>query len=257
MTGFERSEIEAAFAEFRRRGAEGRDWPAWAEVFTDDAVYIEHCLGRFEGSAGIRTWIDQAMTPVPNMTFSIDWWIIDGDRVAFFIWNHLPDPAGGEARYQFPNLSVLQYGGNGKWISEEDFYSPIDSEREVIGWFKAGGNGSLAPDPSLLPPDGHRPDPDPESFDPDGVSAAADRLVHGDWRQALVPEAIWMDNGGPADEQWAVGERTENYRVIEGNRVVLSVHRDGIDAGIVANYAGGGQFDFLEHAWNPRERPAS
>ena len=62
--------------------------------FRDDAEYIEHNLGTFQGRPAIHDWIVDAMAPFPNMTFSVDWHVIEGDRVAFYIWNHLPDPAG-------------------------------------------------------------------------------------------------------------------------------------------------------------------
>ncbi len=41
MTTFPRAEVEAAFATFRKLGAEQEDWAAWADLFTDDAHYEE------------------------------------------------------------------------------------------------------------------------------------------------------------------------------------------------------------------------
>ena len=36
-----------AFETFLQLGAHGRDWAAWSKLFTDDALYIEHCkIGR-------------------------------------------------------------------------------------------------------------------------------------------------------------------------------------------------------------------
>ena len=61
----DREEVEAAFAEFLRLGAKGMDWPAWADLFTDDAVYIEHNLGVFEGRDAIKTWITGTMGEFP------------------------------------------------------------------------------------------------------------------------------------------------------------------------------------------------
>ncbi len=126
--GHPREEVEEAFAEFIRLGVENRDWPAWAALFTDDAEYIEHNLGHYSGQPAIHDWIVDAMAPFPNMTFSVDWHVIEGDRVAFYIWNHLPDPAGGDTYYSFPNISLIDYAGDGKWFREEDFYNPADAE---------------------------------------------------------------------------------------------------------------------------------
>ena len=61
MGDFTREEIEAAWSEFQLRGAVNEDWPAWADMFTDDAHYEEHNLGTFEGRAAIKSWIVDVM----------------------------------------------------------------------------------------------------------------------------------------------------------------------------------------------------
>ncbi len=227
-----RAEVAAAFAEFLRRGAYGRDWPAWAEVFTDDAVYTEHCLGRFHGVAGVRDWIVGAMAPVACMTFSIEWWFADADRVAFWIWNHLPDPTGEGREFAFANLSVLTYAGGGRWSAEEDFYDPAWSEDAVIAWFRAGGRPELAADASLRPTTPSHP-PLPDGPDPERsvVERALDALVRPGW--------------------------VEQYRVIGGKRAVLAVHTDERPAALVVHVAADGTVAFSQHIENPRESLAS
>src|SRR5438270_4275832 len=42
-------EVEEAFRHYWRVGAVGEDWEAWADLFTDDAVYREHILGHMRG----------------------------------------------------------------------------------------------------------------------------------------------------------------------------------------------------------------
>ena len=56
MGTFDRAEIEAAFAEYRHRAEDSQDtdWAAWADLFTDDALYVEHNLGTFRGKDAIR-----------------------------------------------------------------------------------------------------------------------------------------------------------------------------------------------------------
>jgi hypothetical protein len=147
----DRDAVAAAFGEFLRRGAHGRDWPAWAALFADDAVYTEHCLGRFHGADGIRAWIMSAMEPVACMTFSVEWSIIDSPYVAFWIWNHVPDPTGEGREFAFPNLSVLTLDHGGMWSAEEDLYDPAWSELAITDWYRAGGNPAMAPDPGLVP----------------------------------------------------------------------------------------------------------
>ena len=98
-------------------------------MFTDDARYEEHFLGVFEGKAAISKFIVDVMKEYPAMTLWIEWSIIDGDRIGFYIWNNLPDPTGTGKRYAFPNTTFLQYGGNGKFSFEADYYNPADAER--------------------------------------------------------------------------------------------------------------------------------
>ena len=101
--GHDRAEVEEAFARFLELGAQNRDWPAWAGAVhrrrpsTSSTTWAS-------SRAGPRSsdWIVKEMSPFPSMTFSIDWSIIEGDRVAFYIWNHLPDPDGGDTLLQLP-----------------------------------------------------------------------------------------------------------------------------------------------------------
>ena len=67
MTTYPREEIEAAFAEYRRLGVGEEDWSAWAKLFTDDALYEEHCLGTFRGQKAIEDWIDACLQDYPTM----------------------------------------------------------------------------------------------------------------------------------------------------------------------------------------------
>lgn len=149
---FSRDEVERAFHDFLRVGAYGHDWPAWSGIFTDDALYTEHCLGVFVGAEQIKNWIVPQMEMVPAMTFSIEWYDIVDNTIAFWIWNHLPDPSGEGARFDFPNFSLLTYAGNGKWSKEEDVYDPRSSEPIVLSWFKAGGNAQTPQDRTLRAP---------------------------------------------------------------------------------------------------------
>src|SRR5262245_57844429 len=143
-------EFAAAWEEYQRLGARGRDWEGWSALFTDDATYVEHVLGRFHGASGIRQFIFDAMDPVRPMTFSIDWAILDEPHVAFNIWNHMPDPSGNGNHYSFSNLSLITYAGDGKWNWEEDFYAPKDPGKVVGRWMKAGGTNDMPPDPSIV-----------------------------------------------------------------------------------------------------------
>ena len=119
-----RDELEEAFAAYQARAAEaGRtgDWAAWADQFTDDAVYVEHHYGRFEGREAIRTWICGCMGEFPGSAmpeFPIGWYVIDEERgwVICQVFNRMADP------------------GDGLWSYEEDVYNPAHFATMVRGW---------------------------------------------------------------------------------------------------------------------------
>ena len=54
---FARDELEEAFRTYWRTGAVGEDWDAWADLFAEDAHYVEHVLGDLRGRKAIRAWI--------------------------------------------------------------------------------------------------------------------------------------------------------------------------------------------------------
>ncbi len=88
-----RAEVEAAFEKYLDVGAYRRDWNAWADLFTEDAVYIEVQYGTFHGREAIRNWITTVMAGVPDMYFPPPTWrLIDGDQVCFCIDNAYPNP---------------------------------------------------------------------------------------------------------------------------------------------------------------------
>ena len=80
------------------------------------------------------------MGPFPQMTFPVDHYIIDGNRVIALIPNCLPDPTGSDADYSFNVHVILHYAGNGQWSYEEAVYNPQEAESVVSSWVKAGGS---------------------------------------------------------------------------------------------------------------------
>jgi hypothetical protein len=147
-----RDEIVAAFDHYQtvafEAGQSGR-WDAWADLFTEDARYIEHLYGEFQGREEIRNWISSTMSVWPNSAFTsfpVEWYTVDEARgwVIAHIWNRLEDPGDGSV-FQEYNLSVLHYAGDGRWSFEEDVYNPEKFAVVVGAWLerrKALGNTS-------------------------------------------------------------------------------------------------------------------
>jgi len=44
----------------------GGEWREWADLFTEDARYLEHTYGEFNGREEIYAWISSTMAEWPN-----------------------------------------------------------------------------------------------------------------------------------------------------------------------------------------------
>jgi len=136
-----RDEIEEAFQLYQetalKAGTSG-DWRAWADLFTEDATYVEHHYGTFGGREAIYNWIQSTMSQPINcemVHFPIEWYLIDEERawVVAQVWNRMTDPGDGSVHQQY-NITILHYAGNMKWSFEEDVYNPARFATAVKGW---------------------------------------------------------------------------------------------------------------------------
>ena len=286
---FSRDEIEQAFAEYRRLGAQEENWPAWADLFTEDALYEEHLLGTFHGRDEIKKWIVDCMADYAAMTVWIEWYQIEGDTVAFYVWNNLPDPAGEGRSFQFPNTTLLRYAGDGKFSWEADFYNPADAEKVFTSWIEAGGRRHTPKDHSLKGVEGWAPAVPTPAFPREEVErelaayrGRADLAVAtGDWDQwadQFSEDARYLEHhygrfeGREGIRAWIKSvmqpfpdmEFPHTFTSIDGNRVSALIpnvlpHPDGkgegfgFDVNVILHYAGNGQWSYEEDVYNPRE----
>jgi hypothetical protein len=139
-----RDEIEEALEVFRttalKAGTTGV-WDLWADLFTEDATYVEHLYGTFGGREAIRRWIVQTMAQYPNdqmKYFPHEWYVIDEERgwVVAQVWNRMEDPGDGSL-HQAYNITLLKYAGSMKWSYEEDVYNPAHFGTMIKGWLEA------------------------------------------------------------------------------------------------------------------------
>lgn len=143
MGRFSRAELEEAFQNYQQTALEAGtsgDWTKWADLFTEDATYIEHLFGTLGGREAIRNWISKTMSETPNdqmKYFPVEWYVIDEEKgwVVAQVWNRMVDPGDGSL-HQAYNYTLLKYAGNGKWSHEEDIYNPAHFQTMIVGWLK-------------------------------------------------------------------------------------------------------------------------
>ena len=138
MTEFSREEVEAAYHAIGAAG-DAADWDLWANLHTIDGVWEEHHYGTIVGREKIRETITTVMATVPEMSFPIAWYVIEGNRVVYYPWQVFPDPMGGDAVYRFGCVTILEYSGDGQFGRQEDIYNPNEATTVVQAWLAAGG----------------------------------------------------------------------------------------------------------------------
>lgn len=141
MGRWTREELEEAFRAYLavgERAMQTGEWGAWADQFTEDATYVEHNFGRFEGREAIRAWITDVMGRFPGnvmVAFPVAWHIVDEERgwIVTELWNRMPDPGDGSV-HQASNITILHYAGNHMWSYEEDVYNPAHFLEMIQVW---------------------------------------------------------------------------------------------------------------------------
>jgi hypothetical protein len=142
MASWSREELEREFTRYQERGA-ALDWSAWADQFTEDAQYVEHNYGVYNGREAIREWIVETMGTWPGNempVFPVEWYIIDEERgwIVAKIWNRMQDPGDGSV-HQAYNFTLLKYAGGGKWSYEEDIYNPASFAEMIKAYIAVKG----------------------------------------------------------------------------------------------------------------------
>ena len=150
----DRAELERAFSDFQAVVAEitvSGDWARFAELFTEDAEYVEHAYGTFHGRDEIRPWIVKTMTSFPGsdmVAFPAAWSVLDPGqgRVVCEIRNLMRDPGDGSV-HEASNITILDYAGEGLWRREEDVYNPQKFLDLTLTWGRlAREHGTLGED---------------------------------------------------------------------------------------------------------------
>ncbi len=141
MGRWSREELEEAFDVYQKTALEAGtsgNWREWANMFTEDATYIEHHYGEIGGREAIYNWIQSTMEEPINQAmryFPIDWYTIDEDKgwIICKVWNRMIDPGDGSIHQEY-NITILRYAGNHQWSYEEDVYNPAHFGKMIKGW---------------------------------------------------------------------------------------------------------------------------
>ena len=129
MDRYSRDELERAFRIYWRSGAVGEDWDAWANLFTEDAEYVEHVLGTLRGREVIRAWIKPIMERFGELYTVYEWHMVDeaAGRVVVYMQNRRDHPSG-RGTIDFPGITILHYAGDGLFDFEEDYWAVRTAE---------------------------------------------------------------------------------------------------------------------------------
>ena len=141
MPKFPLDEIHQAYETFKAvsdRCAALADYNAFADLFTEDCIYIEHAFGEMRGREEVRSWIVPLMKayPIDQMErYTHDWVFFDEEngRVVFSARTHMADPGDGTS-HTATNWTMIDYAGNGLWSREEDIYNPLNFGKLIEEW---------------------------------------------------------------------------------------------------------------------------
>jgi hypothetical protein len=124
MSRFSRAELEQAFQHYWQTGAVGEDWHGFANIFTEDALYVEHVLGTLRGREAIRRWIVPIMEEYCELYTAYEWHCVDeeGGRIIVYMQNRRDHPSGS-GTIDFPGITILGYAGDGLFGFEEDYWA--------------------------------------------------------------------------------------------------------------------------------------
>lgn len=120
-------------------------WIDLAEIFTDDAVYIDPAWGRIQGIAQIREFLVESMRGLEDWRFPVSFAAIAGDDVVVAWRQVLPGRRADGRPYEQTGVSLMRYAGDGKFSFEEDLLNMAHVLEDLAASEWRPGPGFVAP----------------------------------------------------------------------------------------------------------------
>ena len=119
-------------------------WTDIADMFTEDAVFVDPAWGRVEGRERIRHLFATAM-PGVDFKYPIDFVATSGEWAVVKWRQVLPGTRADGRTYEQTGVTLLWYGGDGRFRFEEDVLNMVHAVEDVVesGWMP--GEGFVAP----------------------------------------------------------------------------------------------------------------
>lgn len=135
-------EVRAAadrYHDLRRRveaGQEPDGFGVLADLYTEDAVYVDAAWGRIEGREAIARWLVDSMVGLDDWRFPVEFVAVEGDNVVVKWTQILPGARSDGRPYRQSGYSRLVYAGGGRFSYEEDVYNMVHVLEDLAasGW---------------------------------------------------------------------------------------------------------------------------
>ena len=153
MPNHSRDEVQAAVARYlalrEAIDAGEQPWTAIADLFTEDAIYIDPAWGRIEGRGEIVAFIEESMTGLEDWSFPVEYTAIEGDTVVIKWTQVLPGTKPDGGRWTQSGYSTLVYAGDGRFSYEEDLLNMAHVIEDIVasGWRPGPGFTPPPPNP--------------------------------------------------------------------------------------------------------------
>lgn len=137
-----REEVQAAadrYCAIRARIEEGLEpdaFAALADLYTEDAVYVDAAWGRIEGKPAIAHWLAHSMVGLGDWRFPVEFVAVSGDDVVVKWTQVIPGARPDGRPFSQSGYSRLRYAGDGRFSYEEDVYNMAHVLEDIAesGW---------------------------------------------------------------------------------------------------------------------------